>query len=710
MTRSLVASLAAGVLCGLFFGPGIAILKPIGSIYVGLIQMTILPYIVVSLIGRIGALRAREGRQLLGVGGITMLLVWGITLVAMFAFSQSFPTREGGAFFDPSALTASESAAPGAGYASNIFEAAAKNQIPAVVAFCLLVGAALVGVRQKKSLLQVLNTMSDALARVNGFIVRLTPLAVFSMTAVAAGTLTPAEFGQIGAYLFVYTVLSLFLMFGVFPMLVTALTPFTYRDIRRVTQDAALAAFATGKLIVALPMLIESTERLFAERAPERKRLERAPDVLFPLAYSFPHAGKIMAIFFVPFVAWFVGRPFDLIDYPAFLSRGLVSSFGGPLIAIPYLLEGAHLPRDSIELFLVSGIYAGRIGDMLSTVQITAYTLIVASATHGLLLVNRRRLVLLGAGGAGVALALVLGCRIALAAGLAEPESGREILQRMQSIESNVTVKVLAESVRNPEPLLEGESRIDRITRTKVLRVGYKNRSRPFVFENDESELVGFDIEMLHRLAADLDVKLVLVPFLIPDLVDQLNDDHFDLAMSGMVGSLDRAREMRLSDSYLDVTMSVVVPAQRRREFMKLDGFSRLGHLRIAIVGERVIGRRLKREFPDLEPLPVDTAADYFDYPGRYDALVISAEAGSAWTLFHPEQVVVVPEGRRLQMPLVIVMPRGDDLLEETINQWIELQKRDGAIQQFYDHWILGKPAHATKRTWSILRDVLRYK
>ena len=75
--------------------------------------------------------------------------------------------------------------------------------------------------------------------------------------------------------------------------------------------------------------------------------------------------------------------------------------------------------------------------------------------------------------------------------------------------------------------------------------------------------MVGFDIEMLHRLAADLEVRLVLVPFRIPDLVDQLNDDHFDLAMSGLVGSLDRAREMQLSDTYLDVTMSVVVPSHR---------------------------------------------------------------------------------------------------------------------------------------------------
>ena len=76
----------------------------------------------------------------------------------------------------------------------------------------------------------------------------------------------------------------------------------------------------------------------------------------------------------------------------------------------------------------------------------------------------------------------------------------------------------------------------------------------------------------------------------------------------------------------------------------------------------------------------------------------------------HPLEIGLAPEGRRLQMPFVIVMPRGASLPEETINRWIELQKRDGAIQQFYDHWILGKPTKSAGRGWSILRDVLGSK
>ena len=711
MTRGLLVSLAAGVFCGLFFGPDIRILKPIGSIYVGLIQMTILPYIVVSLIGRIGALRAREGRQLFGVGGVVMILFWCITAAAIFLFAQAFPARTGGSFFDPAVLTGSDPALMGDAIATNIFEAAAKNQVPIIVVFCLLVGAALVGMRQKETLLRFLATSAEALARVNGFLVRLTPLAVFSMTAVAAGTLTPGEFEQIGAYLFVYTVLALFLMLGIFPLLVTAVTPFHYADVRRIVQDAALAAFATGKLIVALPMLIESTEEFFAERVPERRRIQRAPDVLYPLGYSFPHAGKIMAIFFVPFVAWFVGRPIEFGDYPAFLAGGVASSFGGPLVAVPYLLDRGNLPRDTIELFLVSGIYAGRIGDALSTVYLAAYTLIVASATSGLLRVQRRKLIILGVGGSGLAILLVLGCQLALGAGLAAPESDREIIQRLQRIESDVEVEYLDESGPNPEPLRDGESRVDRIRRTHVLRVGYKEFSLPFAFRNAERELVGFDIEMALRLAADLEVRLVLVPFEFATLAGQLARDDFDLAMSGLIGTLDRAQSMQLSDSYLDVTLALVVPFERRREFADPERYAHMGDLRIAIVGERALGRRFERKYPNLRIDAIDTARSYFeDRNESYDGLVMSAEAGSAWTLYHPDQAVVVPRGPQLQMPVVVAMPRADNLLEETVNQWIELQKRAGTIQEFYDHWIRGKAAGPKKRRWSILRDVIGYR
>ncbi len=50
-----------GISLGLFLGEITAPMKVIGDVYVGLLQMTVLPYIVVSLIASIGSLSVAEG-------------------------------------------------------------------------------------------------------------------------------------------------------------------------------------------------------------------------------------------------------------------------------------------------------------------------------------------------------------------------------------------------------------------------------------------------------------------------------------------------------------------------------------------------------------------------------------------------------------------------------------------------------------------------
>ena len=84
--------------------------------------------------------------------------------------------------------------------------------------------------------------------------------------------------------------------------------------------------------------------------------------LLVPLAYPFPNAGKILSLLFIPFAAWFIGEPLALLDYPLLLSVGLVSFFGSPVAAIPFLLGVFRLPVDLLPLFLVAGIWCARCG------------------------------------------------------------------------------------------------------------------------------------------------------------------------------------------------------------------------------------------------------------------------------------------------------------------------------------------------------------
>ena len=104
--------------------------------------------------------------------------------------------------------------------------------------------------------------MSSALARINHYLVKITPIGVFAIVASIAGTMQPSELSHLKAYVILNLVASLVLGYGVLMTLLAALTPFSYRELFKVSRAPVITAFVTGKVFIVLPMLIESAEEL----------------------------------------------------------------------------------------------------------------------------------------------------------------------------------------------------------------------------------------------------------------------------------------------------------------------------------------------------------------------------------------------------------------------------------------------------------------
>jgi len=60
----ILVGLALGVLAGLFFGEPAAVLQPVADIYIRLMQMTVLPYLVLTLVAGLGQLDPAAARRL----------------------------------------------------------------------------------------------------------------------------------------------------------------------------------------------------------------------------------------------------------------------------------------------------------------------------------------------------------------------------------------------------------------------------------------------------------------------------------------------------------------------------------------------------------------------------------------------------------------------------------------------------------------------
>ncbi len=714
LSSLILMGLAAGIFAGVFFGDYCEPLGVIGDIFVGLLRMTVLPYIVVSLISNLGRLQLRQSSRLAAIGGLVLLVLWVIGLTSVFALSLTFPEWKSGSFFS-SAITeeAAEFDFVAVFIPANIFQSLSENQVPAVVLLCICIGLGVAKLGSADMLLMQLDNLAKVLINVSSFVVRLAPIGVFAMSAKTAGTMSLNEIGRLQAYFISYAAGAVFLGFVVLPLLVVTCTPFRYRQVISVSKDAMVTAFATGKLIIVLPLLIEQTEKLFTQLQMDDTDDESAPavDVLYPVVYPFPHTGKLLSMLFIPFAAWFLGNTFDLYEYPRLLGAGLFSYFGGPLLAVPHLLDLMRLPHDMFQLFLLTGVVGERFGDALGVMHLVAFTLLTTCAFLKRLQLQWQSLLRYFIVVTILGISLVIGLRLLLTNTLKYVEAREEILANMQLVEGSVESVLINGSMPNPDPLLPGEKLLDRIRRRGVIRVGYNEDKLPFAFFNVRDELVGFDVNMAHALAKDLGVSIEFVKFNRTTIAEQLNQDHFDVVMSGLVGTLERAEAMQHTSPYMDVTLGLVVPDYEVRNFRSEESLRQHEDLRIGFVDlSRGFVDRIKLALPKAELIELPTNQQYFDMDwDRLDALLISAESGSAFTLLYPEFEVVVPDGLEVSLPLFYVIGAEDKEMRDFLEHWVTLRRKDGTIAQYYDHWILGKLAYPAKPRWSIIRDVLHW-
>jgi Na+/H+-dicarboxylate symporter len=375
------------------FGEYCRSLRVVGDAFIKLLQVTVLPYITISLILGIGSLTGAQARALARKGGTLMLGFWAIALLMVVVMPLSFPHWQSAAFFSASLV---EPPRPtdflDLYIPSNPFRSLADNVVPAVVLFSLLVGIALMGVKEKSRLLRGLEIATEALGGVTKLIVRLAPVGFFAIVASATGTLGVEEFGRLHVFLLAYIVGALFLTFWLLPLLVTLATPFSYREVLGVSRDALIAAFVTGNLFVVLPVLTQRVKELFRQRALQRDTTESYVDVVVPVAFNFPNLGEVLLLMFVFFAAWFSGLPLTAGQYPGVLGTGLLSAFGSLNIAIPYLLDLLKLPADLFQLYLIAGLVTSWFATLLGAMGLLVFAILSVAALTGVAAVKRTRL------------------------------------------------------------------------------------------------------------------------------------------------------------------------------------------------------------------------------------------------------------------------------------------------------------------------------
>ena len=708
-TKYIIGSLLLGITFGLLVGESAAKLQVLGDIYIGLLQMTVLPYIIFALIANIGRLNYAEATLLTRQGVMVLLTLWLIGMLSVWAISMALPKVDNAAFFSsllietPPKINFLQLFIP-----ANIFQSLADNAVPAVVLFSMMFGAACIGYKEYQSLLDYCDHVTKILLRVNSFVVMLTPVGIFGIAASAAGTLTLEEFGRVQAYVLMLIGAVTLVTIVVMPLLIASCTPFSYRQIFRESRNALLTVFVVGSVFVVIPLLIKGVSRLFHQHITTEHKHARIPDMVLPLAYPFPDMGKLLSLVFIAFAAWFYGRPLEFLDYPEMLTVGLFLNFGKLITALPFLLDLYHIPDDIFNLFFAVGVICGRTADVAGAMHLMTFTILTTALMTGLFQINWPVLIRNGLISLLLFMCVALGIRAFLEQQRSTDHPQSQILQ-MELLNDRVAHSVSSISMPNSVALAPGQNLIDRIRQRGIIRIGVHEDSLPFSFYNAEAQLVGFDIDLMMNLAEDLQVAIEFIPYESGYLLQQLEEDNFDIAVSGITPNTSLLASTRIlySSSYLDTHMALVVPDHKRKQFSDLKQFSKLKGIHIGVRKESTFAARINALFPDFQISELDSEAEFFMLAEFRDQILLtSAEAGSAWTLLNPDYDVVTPFSAHQGAPLVIAVGGEDLMLEHFISSWIKLKQTDGTIDTLFKHWIQGETAQQKEPRWSILNHL----
>ncbi len=717
LATNIIIGMILGIAVGIFFGDACESLNIAGNGFIQLLQMTVLPYIVVSLILGIGGLTYENAKLLAVKGGVLMIIYWVIAFLVILTLPLIFPKMEQASFFSTSMVANP----PEIDYLkmyipSNPFRSLSENMVPAVTLLSLCLGIALIGMpgEKKKSLMEILDTIKEALTKVTHFVIKLTPIGVFAISASAAGTMTIDQFSRLQVYLVAYLIGTIAITFIILPTLVSLMTPFPFRKVLKVSRDALVTSFTTGNLFVILPIIVDNAHSMFESENLRNEKTDAYIDVLIPVTFNFPNIGKLLALIFVLFAGWFTGSQLEASQYPEFIASGLLTLFGSTDVALPFLLNTFRIPADLFQLYMVSGIVIGKLATMIAAMNLITFSIICTYSLTSKLKINLTRIFM------GITLAVGSYFGILLV--------GKIMLSHLVKKDLNEAKMLVAMTIKDkvpttidksmPKPGIlskltgpkEKYNHLKQLRKSGVLRVGYNQRALPFAFLNKHMDLVGFDIQMAHALAKDLNCKLEFKPFNYKDFPDALRYDLIDIAMSCISINAKRLQKISFTMPYMEVNLAFVVKGHLKNEFEDVEQIKKnLPNLKFVILRGSAYLDVIKKALPGINIVAINSQEEFFTEKCKADAFVSTAEQGSAWTLVYPHYKVAIPKPRIFKNMIAYAVAKGDPDFLNYLNSWLLMEKVNNNLEKQYSYWILGIDPESRKKRWCIARDVLHW-
>ena len=368
----ILIALALGLVTGLIMGPQAALFKPVGDIFLNLINMIIVLLVLSSM--TVGITSIHDPKKLGRVGLKTLFLYLFTTAAAItigLVIAKLFKPGVGLPLTRP-ALIDIESSAPPIGdilisiIPSNPMQSLSEGNVLQIIVFALFLGVSINFAGEKgRPLKELLESLADVMYRLTSIVMEFSPVGVFAIMASVSGTFGAAVLLPLVEFLLLYYGACLIHLIVVFLSLLWFVAKLHPWPFFRGMGDAIMMAFSTSSSSASLPVSMHCVQ----ENLGVSKNVS---NFVLPLGSTVNMNGSgIFQGMAVLFIAQAYGIELSFISLITIVLTATLSAVGAAgipgsgFIMLSVVFQSVGLPLEGLAL--LAGI--DRIREMGSTVM-----------------------------------------------------------------------------------------------------------------------------------------------------------------------------------------------------------------------------------------------------------------------------------------------------------------------------------------------------
>ncbi|GEA49650.1 amino acid:proton symporter [Vibrio inusitatus NBRC 102082] len=370
-----VIAMIVGTLVGAMMGESATVFAPLGTIFINLIKMLVIPLVAVALISGAAGLgnssnAGKVGLTTLGFFGLTSALAVALALVMGNLFQPGTGIDVASVESMFSAEYEAQGVLPGfwdtvtGMIPTNFFQSLNEANILQILVFCLFFGIAVSSLEKERRdpLINGVNAIVDAMVWMINKVMLIAPLGVFGLMADAVGSFGFGALMVVFKLFLVYVAAILIFGFVVYPVLVHVFTKTSAKKFLMAMKKPQAVALSTASSMATLPVTMNTVENELGVK-------NSTASFVLPLGATINMSGNaiyygLVAIFF----AQMFGIDLSLGAYIAIIATSTLGAVGqagvpGPSFLVVAVLLAAGIPIEGLPLLFA----LDRIFDMIRT-------------------------------------------------------------------------------------------------------------------------------------------------------------------------------------------------------------------------------------------------------------------------------------------------------------------------------------------------------